>query len=43
MSNGTLLLQILAIVLGSSNVDTTSGLFFPEGFIGGNPSLKRVS
>ena len=36
-------LQVLAIVLGNSNIGTSSGLFFPEGVAGSNSVFTAVS
>jgi hypothetical protein len=36
-------LQVLAIVLGNSNVGTNSGLFFPQGVAGSNSMFTSVS
>ncbi len=36
-------LQVLAIVLGNSNVGTNSGLFFPQGVAGSNSMFASVS
>ena len=35
--------QVLAIVLGNSNVGTNSGLFFPQGVAGSNSMFTSVS
>ena len=37
------LMQVLAIVLGNSNMGTDSGLFFPEGVAGSNTMFTCVS
>ena len=36
-------MQVLAIVLGSSNIGTSTGLFFPEGVAGSNAIFTSVS